>query len=208
MSSQESEHSPAADLGLPDLAENGAETAAALREDHIQNAVAFLSHPKVLSEKVDLVRVAVKVSDENKVQLLLCSLHLFHASLSSAVVSKLLLLVQVRGSAVSAKRSFLEKKGLTAAEIDEAFKRVPEAPAAAPTAAPAAAPATFSSTPSYAANNLVTYTQPGHVAQPAVAHPPGSGMVASPSALVPMAPGHLQQLQPSQQQPLKWTHVS
>ncbi|KXZ54628.1 hypothetical protein GPECTOR_4g693 [Gonium pectorale] len=38
----------------------------------------------------------------------------------------------------SSKRSFLERKGLTAAEIEEAFRRVPEAPAA-PAPAPAAA---------------------------------------------------------------------
>ena len=40
---------------------------------------------------------------------------------------------QVRGSTVASKRSFLERKGLTSDEIDEAFRRVPEAPAPAPT---------------------------------------------------------------------------
>lgn len=49
------------------------------REDQIQNAVTFLSHPKV------------------------------------------------RGSSTDSKQSFLQKKGLTEAEITEAFKRVPEA---------------------------------------------------------------------------------
>ncbi|RDX64980.1 Peroxisomal membrane protein PEX14, partial [Mucuna pruriens] len=49
-----------------------------LREDQIQNAVKFLSHPKV------------------------------------------------RGSPVIYRRSFLEKKGLTKEEIDEAFQRVPD----------------------------------------------------------------------------------
>lgn len=48
-----------------------------LREDQIQNAVKFLSHPKV------------------------------------------------KGSPVIYRRSFLEKKGLTKEEIDEAFRRVP-----------------------------------------------------------------------------------
>lgn len=48
-----------------------------MREDQIQNAVKFLSHPKV------------------------------------------------RGSPVIHRRSFLEKKGLTKEEIDEAFRRVP-----------------------------------------------------------------------------------
>ena len=49
-----------------------------MREEQIQNAVKFLSHPKV------------------------------------------------RGSPVMYRRSFLEKKGLTKEEIDEAFQRVPE----------------------------------------------------------------------------------
>jgi peroxin-14 len=48
-----------------------------LREDYLENAVKFLSHPKV------------------------------------------------RGSPVVYRRSFLEKKGLTVQEIDEAFRRVP-----------------------------------------------------------------------------------
>ncbi|XP_066335519.1 peroxisomal membrane protein PEX14-like isoform X5 [Miscanthus floridulus] len=49
-----------------------------VREDYVQNAVKFLSHPKV------------------------------------------------RGSPVVYRRSFLEKKGLTTEEIDEAFRRVPD----------------------------------------------------------------------------------
>ena len=48
-----------------------------MREDQVQNAVKFLSHPKV------------------------------------------------RGSPVMYRRSFLEKKGLSKEEIDEAFRRVP-----------------------------------------------------------------------------------
>lgn len=48
-----------------------------LREEQVQNAVKFLSHPKV------------------------------------------------KGSPVMYRRSFLEKKGLTKEEIDEAFRRVP-----------------------------------------------------------------------------------
>lgn len=48
-----------------------------MREEQVQNAVKFLSHPKV------------------------------------------------RGSPVMYRRSFLEKKGLTKEEIDEAFRRVP-----------------------------------------------------------------------------------
>ena len=34
-------------------------------------------------------------------------------------------MVQVQGSTADAKRSFLERKGLTQAEIDEAVRRVP-----------------------------------------------------------------------------------
>lgn len=48
-----------------------------IREDQVQNAMKFLSHPKV------------------------------------------------RGSPVMYRRSFLERKGLTKEEIDEAFRRVP-----------------------------------------------------------------------------------
>jgi hypothetical protein len=52
----------------------------------------------------------------------------------------------VRSSAVSSKREFLQRKGLTEAEIAEAFRRVPEAPAAAPAAISAPAPAAVQST--------------------------------------------------------------
>jgi hypothetical protein len=38
---------------------------------------------------------------------------------------------QVRGSTIASKRAFLEGKGLTGDEIDESFRRVPEAPAPA-----------------------------------------------------------------------------
>ncbi|BDA46562.1 probable peroxisomal membrane protein PEX14 at N-terminal half [Coccomyxa sp. Obi] len=66
--------------------------APALREDQIQNAVSFLSHPKV------------------------------------------------RGSPAASKRSFLEKKGLKAAEIEEAFRRVPDIPTASVPAGPSGLP--------------------------------------------------------------------
>ncbi|KAJ8771778.1 hypothetical protein K2173_026955 [Erythroxylum novogranatense] len=55
-----------------------------MREDQIQNAIKFLSHPKV------------------------------------------------RGSPIVHRRSFLEKKGLTKEEINEAFRRVPDPPPSAP----------------------------------------------------------------------------
>ncbi|KAI9087582.1 hypothetical protein K1719_030452 [Acacia pycnantha] len=57
-----------------------------LREDQVQNAVKFLSHPKV------------------------------------------------KGSPVMYRRSFLEQKGLTKEEIDEAFRRVPDSPPSVQTA--------------------------------------------------------------------------
>lgn len=60
-----------------------------IREEQVQNAVKFLSHPKV------------------------------------------------RGSPVIYRRSFLERKGLTKEEIDEAFRRVPDSPPAVSTAQPA-----------------------------------------------------------------------
>lgn len=61
-----------------------------IREDQVQNAVKFLSHPKV------------------------------------------------RGSPVIYRRSFLEKKGLTREEIDEAFRRVPDPTPSATPSQPAA----------------------------------------------------------------------
>jgi hypothetical protein len=110
----------------------------------------------------------------------------------------------VRGSPVSAKRSFLDKKGLTSAEIDEAFKRVPEAPAAAAAPAPATAavPAT-TATPTYGANNLVTYTQqhPTHGAPASQALVPHT---AQPGALVPLQQQHMMAPPP---QPVRWTQV-
>lgn len=100
---------------------------AAIREDQVVNAVAFLSHPKVQS------------------------------------------------SPESTKRAFLERKGLTADEIAEAFRRVPPAPSPAP--APAAAlPSTSAPVPSSIAP---------HVSAPAVPHQPGysvPGHPMSPSA--------------------------
>ncbi|GFR48938.1 hypothetical protein Agub_g10945 [Astrephomene gubernaculifera] len=131
--------------------------APALREDQVQNAVGFLSHP------------------------------------------------QVRGSTNTAsKRSFLERKGLTAAEIDEAFRRVPEAPAAppapAPATAPAAAPAAQQPT-SYAPQPgappgqqlAVAAQQPYGTAAPTA--PSGSQLVAVQPAVPPQPPTMMQAAQ-------------
>ncbi|KAG2490990.1 hypothetical protein HYH03_010662 [Edaphochlamys debaryana] len=105
---------------------------AALREDQVQNAVGFLSHPQVRSS-----------------------------------------------TNVASKRSFLERKGLTAAEIDEAFRRVPEAPAAA--AAPAAPAAPVYAPPPAPA--------PAQVYAPAaVAAAPGAGPMVLAAAPPPVQP--------------------
>ena len=48
--------------------------------------------------------------------------------------------VQVRSSPAASKRSFLEKKGLTAAEIEEGFRRVPDIPTASVPAGPSGLP--------------------------------------------------------------------
>lgn len=102
----------------------------------------------------------------------------------------------MRGSGEAAKRGFLEKKGLTAAEIDEAFKRVPpEAPSA-----PAAAVAT-SSTPTVGANNLVTYTQQPQQAMQVPQH----GLQGPSQALVPAQQMHMMQ---PQRPPMHWSQVS
>ena len=76
-------------------------SALALREDQVANAVAFLTHPKVRAGAA------------------LQALQRYLAQPSSVIA------VQVQGSSQPAKRSFLEGKGLTAAEIQEALNRVP-----------------------------------------------------------------------------------
>eukprot|EP00891_Asterochloris_glomerata_P006807 jgi/Astpho2/6807/Aster-x1399 len=109
---------------------------APLREDQIQNAMAFLSHPKV------------------------------------------------QGSTADAKRSFLERKGLTQAEIDEAVRRVPPQTATAPQAPSAQAAG----------------------ARPTKPFPTGT-------AVHPLQPAqqHQSQLQPQQQQlpqqGVNWTQI-
>ncbi|MEW5307555.1 MAG: hypothetical protein WDW36_009943 [Sanguina aurantia] len=119
------------------------ESVAAVREDQVQSAVGFLSHPKV------------------------------------------------KDSPLATKRSFLERKGLTAAEIEEAFRRVPEG---GPQPSPLAAPT-----------------------QPAYGQPSASGAASQAqqhaNALVPVgSAGPVQQQQFQQQQralvqPVRWTQV-
>ncbi|EIE19534.1 hypothetical protein COCSUDRAFT_48772 [Coccomyxa subellipsoidea C-169] len=106
--------------------------AASLREDQIQNAVSFLSHPKV------------------------------------------------RGSSAASKVSFLEKKGLTAAEIEEAFRRVPDTPTAS-------VPAGSSGLP----------------AQPAAQPPPKPFPTGTAATLQQLQPQPIAQ----PPQPIRWTQV-
>lgn len=94
--------------------------------------------------------------------------------------------LQVRSSTAASKRSFLERKGLTQEEIDEAFRRVPE------TAAPAASPA-----PTAPASAGV----PG-VLQTTVQHLQPAAYPQQPGALV-VQPGGA----PPQPQPLRWSQV-
>ncbi|KAI3426836.1 hypothetical protein D9Q98_006783 [Chlorella vulgaris] len=107
---------------------------AAVREDQVQNAMAFLSHPKV------------------------------------------------RTSAPASKREFLQRKGLTEAEIDEAFRRAPQAPAAATDAAAPAQPP--------AVTHTLNHLQP----QPPQYQPQAGPMV-------------LHQASQQQQQGVRWTQV-
>lgn len=99
-----------------------------------------------------------------------------------------LTLLQVRASGAASKREFLQRKGLTEEEIDEAFRRVPQEATAA--AAPAPAPAA----PPSAVQATLQHLQPG---------PPYS------TAATPQQ----QQLQqygqppPPPQQGMRWTQV-
>eukprot|EP00884_Botryococcus_braunii_P019448 jgi/Botrbrau1/6187/Bobra.0344s0027.1 len=120
-------------VGVPEGEQNAqavAEIPPQLREDQIQNALAFLNHPKV------------------------------------------------RSAADSSKREFLTKKGLTEAEINEAFRRVPAAP-------PVTAP---------------TPTVPS--AAPPKPYPTATVEAMQPLQIVPAQP------QQPEQQPIRWTQVA
>lgn len=94
-------------------------------------------------------------------------------------------LCQVRSSAEASKRAFLERKGLTAAEIEEAFQRVPQEPAA-PAAAPAPAP-------SAALQTTLQHIQPSP--QPQYVY-----------VQQPVAPAQ-QAAPPAPPQPVRWTQA-
>ncbi|CAK9184219.1 unnamed protein product [Ilex paraguariensis] len=93
-----------------------------MREDQVQNAVKFLSHPKV------------------------------------------------RGSPVVYRRSFLERKGLTKEEIDEAFRRVPDP---APTISNVQPAGTDQDGQMKSSSNIQPQ-DPSRSLQPAVVAPPGA----------------------------------
>ncbi|XP_008782461.1 peroxisomal membrane protein PEX14-like isoform X2 [Phoenix dactylifera] len=98
-----------------------------IREDQVQNAVKFLSHPRV------------------------------------------------RGSPIIHRRSFLERKGLTKEEIDEAFRRVPDPP-------PNAANVEAATTNQAVQPKSSTTLQPqASVQTPQPAAAPASGVLVSPS---------------------------
>ncbi|KAH7550455.1 hypothetical protein ACOSQ2_024506 [Xanthoceras sorbifolium] len=92
-----------------------------LREDQVQNAVKFLSHPKV------------------------------------------------RGSPVIYRRSFLEKKGLTKEEIDEAFRRVPD-----PSPSAQATTTTTNQDGQVKSSSNIQPLAPTQALQPAAAAPTGA----------------------------------
>ncbi|GAV63778.1 Pex14_N domain-containing protein [Cephalotus follicularis] len=100
-----------------------------VREEQVQNAVKFLSHPKV------------------------------------------------RGSPIIYRRSFLEKKGLTKEEIDEAFRRVPDPPPSAQ------APSTNQDGPVKSSSTIQPHA-PGQTLQPTAAS--HAGMISS---MGPLKPG-------------------
>lgn len=117
--------------------------------------------------------------------------------------------VQVRSSSVASKREFLQRKGLSEAEIDEAFRRVPQQAAAAPSVPAAATPGV--ATPAAVASTLqhlqpgqpLSYLQPPQ-GQLAYAQPP-QGMQQhqlgqGPGGVMVAAP-------PPQQQGVRWTQV-
>lgn len=119
-------------------------------------------------------------------------------------------MAQVKDSPETTKRSFLDRKGLTSAEVEEAFRRVPlEQPQAG--AQPSA--------PVQGSTGFVTYQQPQQQQQqpsqqqgtPVMQQPVPAGYALvqtgsaqpGPGALVPaQLPPH-----PQQQEPLRWSQV-
>ena len=159
---------------------------AVLREDQLTNAVAFLSHPKVRRQVEGLHVLGCRRSP------LPPTPHLTPPCLRLSVPPA----CQVRSSSAASKREFLQKKGLTQAEIEEAFRRVPQPPPGQepqPAALPAAAPSAVAST--------LQHLQP----QPLVTY---AGQQQGGPAGGYMPPGqHMQMMQQQPQQGVRWTQV-
>lgn len=94
---------------------------------------------------------------------------------------------QVKGSPPATKRSFLERKGLTPAEIEEAFRRVPEED-------------TSSTLPSSAPLQPAASISPAQVQQMPLQQQYSNALV--PAGASPMQ----QQIVPAQQ-PVRWSQV-
>ena len=116
----------------------GGSGSGALREDMISNAVAFLKHPQVRildapGRRAPITSRAPCLEPTREI-----SSHPSHRprTASRSTRAQPAPSSQVTSSPEAQKRQFLEKKGLSAEEIDEAFKRAPQ-PAPAPAPAPA-----------------------------------------------------------------------
>jgi hypothetical protein len=110
-------------------------------------------------------------------------------------------ILQVRGSPRTSKMAFLERKGLSAGEIEEAFRRVPE------TEAVPNAPQGSLETPAHASSpTLNTLNQHLHP----VAGGPQQRYASQTQVLPPPPPPPHQQLMLSQPQPppLRWRHIA
>ena len=123
-----------------DTASDDAPLNAPLREDQVANAVSFLTSPKAC---------CVPCSSDAVWACEWMEMYTSAASDTVCVPSTLVaatdltsynLCMQVAPASTEQKRSFLIKKGLTVGEIDEAFRRAPDAPAAAAVAPAPAAP--------------------------------------------------------------------
>ncbi|KAL4443228.1 hypothetical protein ABPG75_010965 [Micractinium tetrahymenae] len=116
---------------------------------------------------------------------------------------------KVCSSSVASKREFLQRKGLTEAEIDEAFRRVPQQSAAPPAvpaaAAPAAAPAAVSSTLQHLQpQQQLSYLQPQQGQMVYAQQPQGMQQQQQQPGY---GPGALVVAGPPQQQGVRWTQA-
>eukprot|EP00199_Chlamydomonas_sp_CCMP681_P005705 CAMPEP_0119105782 /NCGR_PEP_ID=MMETSP1180-20130426/3654_1 /TAXON_ID=3052 ORGANISM="Chlamydomonas cf sp, Strain CCMP681" /NCGR_SAMPLE_ID=MMETSP1180 /ASSEMBLY_ACC=CAM_ASM_000741 /LENGTH=246 /DNA_ID=CAMNT_0007090927 /DNA_START=16 /DNA_END=756 /DNA_ORIENTATION=- len=108
---------------------------------------------------------------------------------------------KVRDSSIASKRSFLERKGLTEPEIEEAFRRVPEPISVAGTAT--------QPSPSTVGSGLVTYQNQAATAQRPAAGPHVHGAAPAHGYQQNMVPAGSLALapQPPAPEPVRWTQV-